>query len=142
MANNKPPIGRRFQPGQSGNPLGAAAHNKVHKALRRMTKDEIVELGTLLLDSNISAINEIMKDPSSSAARVWLCTIIVNGIKKGDANSLDIILDRIIGRQKNEVELSGNRENPIMIDRASMTEEEMDERIKFLMEQINAEESK
>jgi len=130
-------LGRRFVKGVSGNPLGAKIHNKELKELRRLTAEEFVDLGTVLLDATILDIKEIVSNPKSKSLRVWVSTIIMNGIKKGDARSLNEILDRLIGKQKTEVELSGNKANPIMIQHSTLTEEQIDEKIRLLLEETN-----
>lgn len=133
--NKKPRGGVRFQKGKSGNPLGAAAHNKEHKALRRLATNEITELGTLLLDGNVTAIVEAVKDPESSALKVWMGKIIAKGIEKGDPQSLSIILDRVVGKVKERVELSGDEQNPLVIH-GKLTEEDADMKIKALLEKL------
>ena len=106
-----------------------------------MTNEEITELGTLLLDGNISAIVDCVKDPASSALKVWMGKIIAKGIEKGDPQSLSIILDRVVGKVKERVEVSGDEQNPLVIH-GKLTEEDADLKIKALMEKLKLSQEK
>ncbi len=106
----KPPIGRRFQPGQSGNPKGGAAHNADMKRLRILTKGEVAEIGTMILEGNREALQAIAQDNSASALKIWFASVAVKAINKGDMHALDIMLNRIIGKVKEEIDFTNKSE--------------------------------
>jgi hypothetical protein len=95
-----------FKPGQSGNPSGRPKVSNAEHRLRRMTKDEIKEVGTLLLDSNVEKLKEIEKDKHAPALRVWICSVAIKAIERGDMGALNSLLDRVIGKVKDELEVS------------------------------------
>lgn len=102
-----PPEGRRFKPGQSGNPSGAAAHNKEIKAIRRMTKEDVAEIGALILGGNLEKLKAIKEDTQASVLKVWFASVAVKAIVKGDPAALNTILNRIIGKVPEELQHSG-----------------------------------
>lgn len=92
------PRGKPFKPGQSGNPGGRALQTTKMKDLKKLTTTQLEELASLILTSNIEKLNEIAKSPTSSVLQVWVASGAMTGIKRGDLNALNAILDRIIGR--------------------------------------------
>ena len=93
-------IGRPFQKGNCANPNGADAHNPLTKAIRRMTHDEISDIGSMLLKGNLEAIQAAAIDPESSVLKVWICSVAIKAIEKGDAAALNQLLDRFVGKVK------------------------------------------
>lgn len=109
----KPPVGRRFQPGQSGNPLGAALHNQELKALRRLTKETVADIGAMILEADLEALQAVAKDKSATVLRVWFASVAVKAISKGDAMSLNVILNRIVGKVPEEIRHAGEDGGPV-----------------------------
>lgn len=106
----KPPEGKRFKPGQSGNPRGAAAHNQDMKRLRILTKGEVAEVGTMILEGNRDALQAVLTDTSVSTLKLWFASVALKAINKGDMNSLDVLLNRIIGKVKDEIDFTNKSE--------------------------------
>lgn len=118
LANLRPP-----KKGEVRNPNG---HNRspVEMRMRKMAEGEIAEIGTLILDQNITALQEIIDDargpggkgnPDSkhSALKVWMAMIAVKGITKGDPYMLDAILNRVVGKVASKMILTGKDGGPI-----------------------------
>jgi hypothetical protein len=131
MANEKNL--KKFKKGQTGNPLGAKLHNKDLKAMRQLTYAEIAEVGSLILQGNLERLKEIRNNPESSVFKVWVCSIAINAINKGDATSLNVILDRIVGKPKGDTpQITINNSAP------SMTKQEIAEEVRLAREEIDA----
>jgi hypothetical protein len=113
MSNPNPGPGRRFKPGQSGNPKGAAAHNKDVKRIRRMTADEVAQMGSLILEGNLAGLVAVKDDKDASVLKVWMASVAIKAINKGDAQALGALLDRITGRLTQPIELGGIPGQPI-----------------------------
>lgn len=130
MAKKPPDKKYWFKPGQSGNPLGAKLHDPVMRAIKRLTRAEVAEIGALIVSKNISKLKEIVEDAKGnddskhSALKVWIATIAIKGISKGDAHALDVLLNRLVGKVKDEIELTGKEGGPIRSLVGSMTKEE------------------
>jgi len=61
-----------------------------------------------LLSQPIEKLQEIIKDPKKPAMVVNFAMAILSGIKKGDLTAIERMLDRKVGKPKQEVELSGS----------------------------------
>jgi hypothetical protein len=127
-----PPKGRRFVKGQVANPLGAGAHNKELRQVKQLTQLEIAEVGGFILNNNLDALKEVRANPKSSVFKVWICSVAITAINKGDAHSLNILLDRIVGKVKDTTQMTVN----IHKDVEGMTEAEAQELIKSAQQKL------
>lgn len=108
-------IAKQFKKGQVANPEGARAHDPEMRMLKRLTKEEMKEVGNLVLMGNVDSLKGIGKDPKSSALKTMLASVCVRVISKGDMQAFDILLNRLIGKVKDEVEHSGMVARPKVI---------------------------
>lgn len=106
MANPKPGPGKKFEKGVVHNPLGAGAHDKELKAIRKLTKPELAEIATLIISGNMDEINKVRISPDETPLRKWICSVVSKGIQNGDMGTLNALLDRVVGKVKDEVEVS------------------------------------
>ena len=107
MPRKPPPEGKRFKPGQSGNPLGAAAHNPELKKLRRLTQQDVADVGTLIVEGDITTLRKLAADKNENALKGVMASVWLRAYDKGDMNAMDAILNRIIGKVKEVKELQG-----------------------------------
>lgn len=118
--------------GHSGNPLGSQLHDPELKKLKRLTSAEVAEVGTLILSKNLKALKDIVKDAMKnkdsqhSALKAWFAAIAVKAIETGNATSLDPLMNRITGKVKERIELSGADGGPIAY--TEMTPEQLKEK--------------
>lgn len=106
--NAKPPPGRKFQKGQVNNPLGAGAHNPEVRLIKKLTNDEIAELGSIIVTGNVDALSEVRNSKTASALQVLMASVIQKAILRGDMAAANALLDRIVGRVKEQVESTGS----------------------------------
>jgi hypothetical protein len=123
MAKGVKTGGRDFTKGHKFG-KGGAGHNPALKAIRKLTNDEIAQLGTLILEGNLAALQDIKNDTNASVLKVWFASVAVKAISRGDAAALNAILDRIVGRSKETVELTGKNGNPIEVVHKTKAERE------------------
>lgn len=125
-----PPEKYRFKKGRSGNPLGGKLHNPELRAIKRLTAQEVAEIGALILSKNYKALKRIAEDARSndhakaSVLKTWIATVAMKGIAKGDAHALDVLLNRLIGRVKEKIELTGDDGGPIRTRVEALSKEE------------------
>jgi len=100
MARGKKTGGRDFVKGVSGNPNGAPALPPEVKAFKKLTKENVEEIASVILAANEQAIYNIVHDTESTVLQKWLASAALNGIQIGDIDQLDKILNRIIGKPK------------------------------------------
>jgi hypothetical protein len=99
---------KQFKKGKSGNPLGAKLHDPEMRMLKNLTKDEMVEIGSLVLKGSVNQLRAIAKDPNCTALKCMIAAVAVRTISKGDPAALDVLLNRLIGKVKDEVNFTGS----------------------------------
>lgn len=117
---------RPVKKGEVRNPLGAGAqpHNKIKTALRKMTTEQVQEIAAAVVGNNLQNMQAIRDDPDTPVLKVWIASIALQGIRDGNMTSLNMLLDRIIGRSREHIVLTGDNNNPIRVAAQQMTHEE------------------
>lgn len=110
-----PPVETRWKKGQSGNPAGKPPDPPELKALKNLTKKELVDVANIIIKGNTDELLGLKDDPDASVLQVMIASIAVRVIKKGDMAALDILLNRLIGKVKDEVEHSGSMNLPQVV---------------------------
>lgn len=139
MAKGKKTGGRDWVRGQVPNPRGAAAHSPEKKAMRRLTQAQVAEVATMILNGKIDDLikivgsqkDKIPPDPDASPLKIWFATVALKAISKGDMSSLDIFLNRTVGKVKDKIELSGEDGGPIAVN--LMSDDELKKTLKELL---------
>lgn len=108
---------KNFPKGVSGNPLGAGHPNydRTSSVMKRLTAREVKELSYLILNGDMDELKKIATDKKERVVKVMLASIAVKIITKGDANALDILLNRLIGKVPNPIRL-GNPDGSAIAD--------------------------
>ena len=100
-----PPVKYRFKKGQSGNPLGGQMHDKIKKEFKHLTEQQLKEVMELILLTRPDKIKEeIEKKPT--VLKTWLASAASKGISRGDIGPLMQIVDRVIGKVKERIEIT------------------------------------
>lgn len=120
MAKGVKTGGRDFKPGHDQPGPGRPPYPKEVREASKLTR--ILFEGTLnkLINMNISELESYTQDSSVPAIEVILASILQRAIRDGDHTRLDFILNRLIGKVKEKIDvdlpkpfiiqdLSGNR---------------------------------
>ncbi len=102
-----PPKHGQWKKGQSGNPEGGRKHDPVIKQFKALTKAELAEVGNLVVKSKLDDLKAVKDDPNASVLKVMLASIAVKVISKGDMHALDLLLNRLIGKVRDDVIVTG-----------------------------------
>lgn len=103
MAKGQKTGGKNFKPGQSGNPAGGPGLPQDLRDARKMTSAEVTRILTYLIDL----------EPAAYAAykpKTMLETIVMSlmskAIEEGCTARLNLLFDRIIGKVKDQLEVT------------------------------------
>jgi Family of unknown function (DUF5681) len=107
--------GRDFKPGQSGNPKGRPVFSPESKEIRALSHQSVAEMGSMVLKGDIEGIQAIAKDTKATVLKVWMASIIVKAINRGDVTVLNAFLDRVVGKVKERVQITGDPDAPLSI---------------------------
>lgn len=102
-ANLKP-----IKKGEVRNPNGAKAHFKTK--IKGLTKAEYTRIMTAVMESDIDALQAIANDRTASTIVVAVAACAVKAISKGDYGTIELMLQRAIGKVKDELDLTSNGE--------------------------------
>jgi hypothetical protein len=104
-----------WKPGQSGNPLGGKMHDPALKAIKNLTKAELVTIGNLIIKRDIKALKEVIDSKDATVLQVMLASVAEKIIRQGDMHALDILLNRLVGKVKDEIMHQGEINTPQII---------------------------
>lgn len=96
-----------FQPGESGNPLGGKLHNPEMRAVRRLCHTDLHEVVDLIVTGDMAGLQDAAYTKGNSVLKVWIATVALKAIQKGEIGPLEVLLNRVLGKPKESVELSG-----------------------------------
>jgi len=111
---SRPPEGRRFKKGQSGNPRGGQLHDPAIKKLKAITRQEIADIGSMVIVGNKAALNRILKNTKETVLRQWFAKVALNALDSGDSKHFNVLLDRIVGKATEVKEISGPGGSPLL----------------------------
>lgn len=116
-----------FKPGQSGNPTGAGAGRPPHppeiNAGNQLTKASFNATLNKYLHCNAADLELIVTDPKIPVIDMVVCKILLESGNKGDHVRLNFLIERLLGKVKEEVEISLPK--PTIIQRSDGTEIEL-----------------
>lgn len=94
------------------------------KRIRKLTNDEIKEVGSLLLSGKESDLELLAKDIDTPMLKKWIASVALKGKSNGDMQTLNALLDRLIGKVKEEIDVN-IRPRPVIIEKHDGTVVEM-----------------
>ena len=109
IANLKP-----WPKGQSGNPAGRPPKSEEMKALEKLTRAEVEELGGVLLNGDWAALERIAKRKEGvSVLKRWFAKAALKAARRGDFHVLKGMIEMLIGKRpiRLEHDLAGTLED-------------------------------
>lgn len=100
--------------------------------IRRLSREQITEIGTIVLEGKLEDLERIANDPNSSVLKVMIVACVQKAVSKGDTTALATILEQIAGRMKQTIEHGGIGGMPIPISATQMSTEEIQKRVQEL----------
>lgn len=105
--SNKTNKATRFKPGNPGGPGRPIVPDDIKEA-RKLTSTEVERILTQLLSMSPSELVQIKQNPKSTMLELMIHSIVVNAVNKGDQQRLDFLLQRVIGKVKEKIEMEIN----------------------------------
>lgn len=105
-----PPKEHQFKPGQSGNPEGARRHDPIKRRLKKLTSVELEEIINLILLTHPNELNKVTQD-NPVLLKTWIASIVSKAVQKGDPSILFLLLDRLLGKVQDKVNVIAENHN-------------------------------
>lgn len=93
----------------------------IARELKKLTLEELREIIELAVRSNTNKLRVLIKDPTTPALQMGVATSLLRAIQKGDWNTLEAIVSRIVGKIPDRVQVDG----PIQIAAVDVREVRM-----------------
>lgn len=94
----------RFKPGNPGGPGRPPLPDDV-KELRKLNKAELEKTLNECLCYTPSQLKKIKDDPESTMLQLFVVSILTHGTNKGDHQRLGFLLDRLIGKVLDRIQV-------------------------------------
>lgn len=114
MGNRNPPKEHQFKKGVSGNPAGRPK-DKLGEAMRMLTAESFAEMANIIIKGQISDLQDVMKNTKHSVIQKVIASTVIKMMQKGDIHALDTLLNRLVGKVKERVEVTGADGGPQVI---------------------------
>jgi hypothetical protein len=111
--------GRDFKKGHNAPGPGRPAVSKELQATRQLNSSELVRILNELVHADKETLITKTKDPKTTVFELIICSILKNAYDKGDQQRINFILDRLVGKVKDQVEHSGDGFKIILEDYSS-----------------------
>ena len=127
MAKGKKTGGRDFKPGQSGNPAGYPGLPKDIRDARKLGQIELERTVNRLIYMTSDELTAVITDTSVPMFDKILAQILCQASDKGDQARLDFILNRVVGKVQDRVEVTTPK--PFIIERRDGSQIELGAKI-------------
>jgi hypothetical protein len=105
MANKDPSPKTRFKKGQSGNKAGRTPIDPAVREIKKLTSEDLKALLALLFNATDDQLIQILRDENEPTLKKIVATALAKARKSGDMRQIDLILNRAVGKVKEEVDL-------------------------------------
>lgn len=112
--------GRDFKKGQSGNPNGRPKLPEELRLIKKMTPSFVRNVISKVSRMNQEQIAEVIHEPDTSILEATIMKIYLKAMTEGDYLRLNFLLDRSIGKVKEELDVSLQ---PVVTYKTSMTDD-------------------
>lgn len=108
---------RPAKKGEIRNPHGARAHKngRLKGNVKRLTALEVERIGALVLRHDLQGLKKLAQDDTASVLMVWVASCAAKAIIRGDAQVLDVLLNRFIGKVKDRIQLTSKNNSTLTI---------------------------
>lgn len=106
-----PPVETRFKPGMSGNPSGRPGIPKDLRSVKPLSQDSVNRIISKYASMTLAELDKSSTDPNTPAIELIYASAIKAAILDGDTNRLEAILNRGIGKVRDNVAVTTRNES-------------------------------
>lgn len=96
----------RWQKGQSGNSKGRPPDGEALRMMKRLTKEELIEVGELVIMNNVAELKRLRKDDTCSVLKGMFVGVCLRIMRDGSMENFDRLISRFIGKVKDELDVT------------------------------------
>jgi hypothetical protein len=100
--------GKDWKPGQSGNPNGRIKISPEHRKLMELNKQIVAEIFSKYMGATKSQLEEARRHKDTPMFDQMVISTMLQAINKGDKGAFDFLLNRAVGKVKDEVHHTGS----------------------------------
>ncbi len=93
---------------------------------------EFIRLANKLIHLTVPELQQIQRDPETTALEQMLIAVIIKATNQGDDKRLTFYLDRLLGKVPDKIDLTGNQ----TINFDDISKEELDERMEKILRRL------
>jgi hypothetical protein len=97
-----------FEKGKSGNPKGRPKLPIEYRGLQPYTRNRVCLEFSRMLQYDLDDLKRMKSLKSTTTIQRMVIAIMLKGIQSGDYRALDFMLDRIMGKSKQDIDLSSS----------------------------------
>ncbi len=113
----KQPRGKPFAKGNPGN-RNAPGRPRMPldlKNVQKISRDQIQRVFAKFSGMDREELQELLKDPRATMLEIMVGSVVARAAKDGDQSRFSFLLDRMVGKVKEEIEHSGSTGSPQVI---------------------------
>jgi hypothetical protein len=98
---------KKFKPGVSGNPKGRPPEPAELRAIKNLTKAQLLEVLGMVTTMTLGQLEELANSKEATVLQSMVCGLAIQVMKKGDAHAFDVLMNRALGKVSDKVKHSG-----------------------------------
>lgn len=99
-----------FQKGKSGNPRGRPVDPPEIKLMKKLTRQELIEVGEMVIMGDVATLKKLRGDDRCTVLKGMFISICLKILRDGDMEKFDKLMSRFIGKVKDEIDLNHSGE--------------------------------
>lgn len=105
MPRKPPPKHTQFKPGQSGNPGGKVKLPEDIREARKLNQHELERIINKYLYMDRESVKAAISNPATPMMELMVASIVAQAAQKGDHQRLDFVLNRLVGKVRDQIDV-------------------------------------
>ncbi len=110
-SENKKKVGRPFTKGNKFG-KGRPPLTKEEKEVMKLARHEVTKVISKYFGFNREEVREVMANPQTVMLDAMVLSVMSHALKKGDEKRLNWLLEQVVGKVKDKVEITGHNNTP------------------------------